>query len=102
MEVNNVARPASSVEVPSTVEPFLKVIVPVAIAPVEEVTVAVNVTCWPTNEGLGDEVKVVVVEAMLTVCVKADDALPAKFALPPYTAEMLCVPAAKLAIAKVA
>ena len=45
MEVTKVAWPAAfRVAVPSVVEPFLNATVPVAVAPVEERTVAVNVT----------------------------------------------------------
>src|SRR5437879_3423539 len=48
--------------VPKTTEPFLKVIIsPLGGVPTPELTVAVNVTACPSNEGLGDETSVVVV-----------------------------------------
>ena len=52
-------------------------------------------TDCPYVDGLSDEVMAeVVVEAWLTVCVKAAGAeLPMKFAFPAYTAEMVSVPA---------
>jgi hypothetical protein len=40
-------------------------------APAGEVTVAVNVTAWPGNDGLVDEMSVVVVAAVFTVWVSA-------------------------------
>jgi hypothetical protein len=48
-------------------------------APLGPDTVAVNVTDWPTSEGLADELKLVVVGAgtatALTTCVKGADEL---------------------------
>jgi hypothetical protein len=54
-----------SVIVPSAWPPLVKVTVPVTDV-VVLVTVAVNVTDWPSLEGLSEEVTVVVVEAWLT------------------------------------
>jgi len=71
----------SSIPVPNTLGPSLKVTFPVGCPPLE-LTLAVKVTDWPNVDGLSDEVKVVVVEN-LTVCVKGDDALVAKFVSPP-------------------
>jgi hypothetical protein len=48
--------PEAKVPVPSVVLPSLKVTVPVGVPP-ETVTVAVNVTDWPTEEGLTDDVR---------------------------------------------
>jgi len=49
-------------------------------------TVAVNVTDWPNTEGFVEEVNVVVVLSLLTVCVSVDEVLPLTLASPPYTA----------------
>jgi hypothetical protein len=57
----------------------MNVTVPVAPVPV---TVAVNVTELPYVDGLGDDPTLVVVEALFTVWVMADDVDPAKFASP--------------------
>ena len=44
----------------------MKVTVPFGIAPVDELTVAVNVTDWPRLDGLGVEASNVVVLALFT------------------------------------
>jgi hypothetical protein len=81
-EVLNVALPLLSVLVPSVVEPFLKVTVPVGVPPLD-VTVAVKVTDWPDFDGFREEVTEVEVVALFTVCVSTDEVLPLKSVLPP-------------------
>jgi hypothetical protein len=81
-EVLNVALPLLSVPVPSVVEPFLKVTVPVGVPPLE-VTLAVKVTDWPDFDGFREEVTEVEVVACLTVCVSTAEVLPLKSVLPP-------------------
>lgn len=66
VEVVKVAWPVPSrFEVPSVVEPFLNVTVPVGMPPLE-VTVAVKVTGWLKTEGLAEELTVVVVAYLFT------------------------------------
>ncbi len=65
-------------------------------------TVAVNVTLCPTVEGLGLEVKPVLVLARFTFCVEATEVLPLKFVLPPYTAVMECDATDKPEVVRVA
>jgi hypothetical protein len=59
----------SSVTVPSVNVAVLNVTVPVAmpLPGALAATVAVKVTAWPVDDGLGDEVRVVVVTSLLTV-----------------------------------
>jgi len=61
-DVPKLACPAFSVTVASVLAASLKVTVPVGIPPDADVTCAVNVTVWFTNDGLGKELSVVVVE----------------------------------------
>src|SRR6266581_2818965 len=85
--VANVVWPrASSVPVPSVVVPSLKVTVPVGVPRLWSETVAVKVTDWPNTEGFVEEVNVVVVLSLLTVCVSVGEVLPLTLASPPYTA----------------
>jgi len=53
----------------------LNVTFPVGVP--EPVTVAVNVTIWPTPEGFGEDVSDVVVGARFTTCFRFADVLPA-------------------------
>ncbi len=53
-------------------------------------------------EGLADDVRLVVVEAAFTDCVKAVDVLPLKLLSPLYSAVMECEPTASDAVVKVA
>ena len=62
--VARVATPALSEPVPTVVVPFLKVTVPVGLAPV---TVAVNVTDAPEGNELALEVRVVVVATAVMI-----------------------------------
>ena len=77
-EVENVATPPESEPVPIVVEPSLNVTVPVAVpAPgALTATVAVNVTDSPTTDGFCDDASDVLVEAVFTVWLEADDVLP--------------------------
>ena len=77
--------PLLSVPVPSVLEPFLKVTVPVGVPPLD-VTVAVNFTDAPKVEGFREEATVVELVACLTVCVSTAEVLPVMSVLPPYTA----------------
>ena len=65
---------------------------------VEDETVAVKVTIRPLFDGLRLDVKVVVVLALFTVCVSAEDVLPVWLASPLYRAVMEWVPATRLEI----
>ena len=82
-----VAAPLASVPVPKVVVPSSNLTLPVGV-PVPGavgVTVAVNVSDCPNVEGSGvAAVKLVVVAAWLTVCVRAvaEDVLVLKFASP--------------------
>jgi hypothetical protein len=53
---------AFSVPVPRVLPESLNVTVPVGIPPDDEVTCAVKVTTWPTEDGLGEALSVVVVD----------------------------------------
>jgi hypothetical protein len=76
-DVLKVAVPVlSRVPVPTVVLPCWTLTVPVG-TPIDEVTVAVNVTSWPTPDGFGEEPSTVRVEALFTVCVSLPDVLPA-------------------------
>jgi hypothetical protein len=75
----------------------MKVTVPVAD---EGATVAVKVTDWPNVEGLSDEASDVVVAAWPTVWVNNAEALPLKLVSPLYTAVMLWLPTARVAVLK--
>jgi len=67
--VLKVATPEASAPVPNCVAPSLKVTVPVGVPPAP-LTVAVNVTVCPADDGLAEEASVVVVEFVTTVSVK--------------------------------
>jgi hypothetical protein len=47
-----------SIPVPRVVVPSVNVTVPVGVPPVP-VTVAVKVTCWPSVDGFGEEMRLV-------------------------------------------
>ena len=63
---------------------MVKITVPVGVpAPgATALTVAVKVTVWPDTEGFNEELTVVVVLALLTVCVKSGEVLPLKLPSP--------------------
>jgi len=69
--------------------------VPVATTPLP-LTRAVNVTDCPTAEGFSDDVSVVVLGALFTVCVRVADVLPSQFTPPLYFALKLWLPTARL------
>jgi len=84
--VVNVAFPPLNVIVPSVggVEALSwNVTVPVGATVVDDVTVAVKVTGAPRFDELFDEVREVELAALFTVCVRAGEAPPPKFASPP-------------------
>ena len=84
-EVLNVATLEEfSAPVPSVVAPSLKVTVPVGapLAGETTLTVAVNVTGWPEEEGFGADTNLVDVEPWFTVCANADEVLPERLSLP--------------------
>jgi hypothetical protein len=86
--VVSVALPPANVAEPSGVAPSFRVTVPVGV-PLPgafTVTLMVNVTVWPKFDGLGEEVRVVVVDALLTFCVNVGVVLVAKLTFPEYTA----------------
>jgi hypothetical protein len=70
--VVKVATPLATVPEPSVVEPSRNVTVPEAVSGAR---VAVNVTDAPNVEGFSDDVRVVVVAALLTTCETAEDVL---------------------------
>lgn len=65
VDVVAVATPPANVDVPKAVAPLLNVTVPVT----PDARVAVKVTDWPALEGLADEVRLMAVATLLTVCV---------------------------------
>jgi hypothetical protein len=66
------------------------------------VTFAVKVTDCPKFDGFCEEVKVVVVVALLTTWLTVFDVLPVKFESPPYTALIVSVPAGSAEVVKLA
>ena len=80
VEVVNVATPPLSVHVPKVTPPSWNVIVPVAA---DGETVAVKVTLWPYTDGFSDELRTVLVLALLTACERTLDALLLSMASPP-------------------
>lgn len=84
-EILNVAVPLDRAAEPSVVAPSLKVTVPAGVpAPgATAATDAESVTVCPKTEGLGAGVTLVVVLAGFTVCVKTEEVLLLKLALPP-------------------
>jgi hypothetical protein len=85
VEVLNVAAPELRVIVANEVVPSLKVTVPLGVpAPgATAVTVAVNPTAWPAQDGLREDTKATEVFALLTVCVKTGEVLLLKALSPP-------------------
>ena len=71
----------SSVAVPRTVPPSLKVTDPVGMPPVP-VTAAVNVTAAPAADGLAEDVRPVVLALWTMICARDDDVLAATFKSP--------------------
>lgn len=100
-EVVKVAIPLARIPLPIDVLPSLNVTLPVGV-PAPEATVAVNVTVCPKIDGLGSDVRAVVVLEALTICVSELDTLELKLLLPSYWAVMECVPPASDEIVSVA
>jgi hypothetical protein len=82
----------------------VNVTVPVGvIVPLLQVTVAVKVTFCPIVDGIWEEVSVVDVVAVFTVCVTAGEVLPPQLLAPLVnTAEMLWTPRARVLVVKAA
>src|SRR5437762_480797 len=89
------ALPLTSVTVPSVAAPSLNVTVPVG-TPAPDVTVEPSVTVWPTVEGVGGEVRLVLGSPAFTVCVRAAEVLAANVAFPLYAAVREWLPAASV------
>src|SRR5205823_1060109 len=85
---------------PTLLPSMVNVAVPVGV-PAADVTVAVNVTDWPTPDGLRLDVRLVVVRAA-TVWVTVPDVLAANPVAPPYWATTACDPAASELVLNVA
>ena len=83
-DVVKVALPPERLAVPNVAAPSRNVTVPVGVpAPgATALTVAVKVTAWPDADGFTDEVTVVELLALLTVCEMAADVLVLKLASP--------------------
>ena len=86
MQVNGAA--AGNEQLPIVAAPSRKLTVPVGVpAPgAVTVTVAVNVTLCPKTDGLRDEARLVLVDALLTTWLTTALVLVLKFALPTYVA----------------
>lgn len=97
------ADPAVTLAVPSIVLLLKNVIVPlVGVMLPEVVTVAVNVTGCPPEDGFAELVTVVVLVRMLTVCVRVGDVLAVILVEPVYAAVIERVPAGKLEVVNTA
>ena len=91
-EVVNEATAPIKEAVPRTTEPLLNVTrSPFGGNPVVANTVAVKVTACPPKERMGDEIKIVVVDAIIR-WLRVGDTLPVLFASPAYRAELEYVP----------
>ena len=84
-DVEIVAFPLASVAVPTVVAPFFNVTTPVGVPlPGATVTtVIVKVTDLPSVDGFSEEVRVVELAALLTVCVSTEEVLVPSSMLPP-------------------
>src|SRR5260370_15261072 len=96
-DVVNVATPLVVVPVPIAVIPSKKVTSsPSGIVPWLDVTVDVNVTGCPTNEGDPDVVNTVFDAKPLLICsTSVEDMLPVVFVSPEYVAVIVWVPGAE-------
>ena len=83
-EVVKVALPPERLAVPNVAAPSRNVTVPVGVPTPGEtaLTVAVKVTDCPNTDGFTDEVTVVELLALFTVCVMAAEVLELKLASP--------------------
>src|SRR5262249_36660966 len=96
------ALPLTSVTVPSTVAPSLKVTVPVG-TPAPDVTVELSVTDCPTTDGFGADVRLVDVAAAagaLTTWFTVGEVLVANVALPLYVAVSGWVPTVRVDVTR--
>jgi hypothetical protein len=89
--VVNVAVPPDKVPVPIPAPPSENVTVPVGV-PDPLLTVAVNVTDAPNDDGFSEEVTLVLVGIPLTTWLSAVEVLGSKVASPWYAAVIECVP----------
>lgn len=89
--VVKVAVPPDKVPVPIPAPPSENVTVPVGV-PDPLLTVAVNVTDVPNDDGFSEEMTVVLVGIPLTTWFSAVDVLGSKVASPWYAAVIECVP----------
>jgi hypothetical protein len=81
--VENTAIPPDKPPEPTVAPPLLKATTsPSGGGPELELTVAVNVTDWPTLLGFNDEVTAVVVDALPTTCVRTGEVFALKFESP--------------------
>lgn len=89
-DVANVAFPLTSAAEPNVAVPSFNVTVPpgVPLPGATAATVTLNVTVVPNVDGFGEEVSVVKVAALLTVCVRTADVLGLKAVPPLYVAVM--------------
>lgn len=103
-DVVSEAEPAVSGAVPIVTPALRKVInSPSGGVPPAEVTVAVNVTDWPTSDGFSEEVTLVVVENFATTdSLRTADVLAVLFVSPAYCAVMERVPGLPNAVVKLA
>src|SRR5213592_4717589 len=92
------ALPFTSVTTPSEVAPSLNVTVPVGtpVAGATALTVELKVTVWPTVEGFGEEVRLVLEFPAFTVCVRTADVLAANVAFPLNAAVREWLPTARV------
>ena len=102
VDVLNVALPLLRIPVPMVVVPSLNVTDPVGVPVVDEFTVAVKITEFPRFEGFSEEVTLLDVAALFTVCVSIAEVLPLKFASPPYAAVIGCDPTASVDVVNAA
>ncbi len=87
---------------PMRVAPSRNETVPVGVAAAALLTVAVNVTVWPTLDGLAEEARAIVVETRVTDWVTTAEVLPAKAAFAEYVAVMEWEPTTRSGVVKVA
>lgn len=88
------AAPPTRSLVPNVVVPSRKYTFPVAD---DGITLAVRTTVWLGEDGLKEEVIVVVVVSVLTTWLSAVDVLVGNVPSPAYSAVMACVPAESVA-----
>jgi len=98
VEMLSEALPFTSVTTPSEVAPSLNVTVPVGtpVAGATALTVELKVTVWPTVEGFGEEVRLVLEFPAFTVCVRTADVLAANVAFPLNAAVREWLPTARV------